>query len=48
MRKLLDGGSGYVNLYLNDFESLRITLSCLEGYLAKGSSEISMNNMSYN
>lgn len=47
MKKLLNGQSGYVNLYVNDYCSLKITLDCLESQVSKESSEISMNNMSY-
>jgi serine/threonine protein kinase len=35
MRKLLNGEQGYVNLYLNDYHSLKETFNCLENNIIK-------------
>ena len=46
MNKLLDGGSGYVNLYTNDLFGLEETIRTLNLNQSKSDSKISINSMS--
>jgi serine/threonine protein kinase len=48
MKPLLEGGSGHVNLYLNDFSSLKQTLNYFTSNFISQNSRISSNSMSYN
>ena len=48
MAQLLSGGTGYVNLYLNDLHSLQQTLSHFSHNLLSCNSCISSNSMSFN